>query len=81
MLRKGELENAEGTDMNLYLHLKWLFRMLSNWFVVVLVVVFYHKQSRALFCLQDKVVAQSILEKFGFHNEYDDLYEKVFIIF
>ena len=43
--------------------------------------VFYHKQSRALFCLQDKGVAQSILENFEFHNEYDDEYEKVFIIF
>ena len=62
-----------GANMNLYLHLKWLFRMLSN--------CFYHKQSRALFCSQDKVVARSILENFGFHNEYDDKYEKVFIIF
>ena len=43
-------------------------------------VFFYHKQSRALFCLQDKGVAQSILENFGFHNEYDDEYEKVFNI-
>ena len=42
---------------------------------------FYHKQIRALFCLQDKGVAQSMLENFGFHNEYDDEYEKVFIIF
>ena len=31
--------------------------------------------------LQDKGVAQSILENFGFHNKYDDEYEKVFIIF
>ena len=44
-------------------------------------LIFYHKQSRALFCLQDKGVAQSILENFEFHNEYDDEYEKVFIIF
>ena len=52
---KGELENAEGSEhWNLYLHLKWLFRMLSNCF-------FNHKQSRALFCLQDKGVAQSII--------------------
>ena len=58
--------------MNLYLHLKWLFGMLSN--------CFYHKQSRALFCLQDNGVTQSILENFEF-NEYDDEYEKVFIIF
>ena len=46
---------------------------------------FYHKQSKALFCLQDEGVAHSILENFGFHNEYDDEYddeyEKVFIIF
>ena len=48
--------------------------MLSNCF-------FYHKQSRALFCLQDKGVAQLILENFGFHNKYDNEYEKVFIIF
>ena len=36
---------------------------------------------RALFCLQDKGVAKSILENFGFHNKYDDEYEKAFIIF
>ena len=40
---------------------------------------FYHKQIRALFCLQG--VAQSILENFGFHKGYDDEYEKVFAIF
>ena len=34
-----------------------------------------------LFCLQDKGVAQSISENFGFHNKYDDEHEKVFIIF
>ena len=46
------------------------------------IAFFYHKQSRAsLICLQDKGVAQSILENFGFHNEHDDEYEKVFIIF
>ena len=33
----------------------------------------------SLFCLQD--IAQSVLENFGFHNEYDDEYEKTFIIF
>ena len=48
--------------------------MLSNWFF------FNHKQSRALFYLEDKGVAQSILENFGFHNEYDEEYEIVFII-
>ena len=42
---------------------------------------YYHKQNRELFCLQDKDVAQSILENFGFHNKYDDEYEKVFITF
>ena len=30
---------------------------------------------------QDKGVAQSILENFGFHNEYDGKYEKMFTIF
>ena len=59
-----------GASMKLYLHFKWFFRMLSSCF-------FYHTQSRALFCLQDKCVAWSMLENFGFHNEY----EKVFIIF
>ena len=60
--------------MNLYLHLKCFFRMLSNCF-------FFHKQSIALCCLQGKGVAQLILENFGFHNEYSDEYEKMFIIF
>ena len=46
----------------------------------VCVCVFNHKQSRALFCLQDKGVAQSISENFGFHSEYDNEYEKLFII-
>ena len=41
---------------------------------------FNHKQSRALFCFQAKGVAQSISENFGFHNEYDEEYEKLFII-
>ena len=59
--------------MNLYLHLKWFLECFQT--------VFYHKQRRALFCLQVKGAAQSILENFGFHNEYDDEYEKVFIIF
>ena len=54
--------------------LKELFRMLLNCFF------FYHNQSRALFCLQHKGVAQSILKDFGFH-EYDDEHEKVFITF
>ena len=58
-------------NMNLYLHVKWLFRMLSNCFS------FHHKQRRALCCTG---VAQSILENFGFH-EYDDENEKVFVIF
>ena len=44
------------------------------------VFLFNHKQRRAFICLQDKGVAQLILENFGFHNEYDDEYEKVFII-
>ena len=63
-----------GANMNLYLHLKWLFQSAFK-------LSFYHNQSRALFCLQDICVAQSILENFGFHNEYDGEYEKVFIIF
>ena len=47
--------------MNPYLHLKCFFiKMLSNCFF------FYHKQRRALFCLQDKGVAQSVLENVGF---------------
>ena len=57
-------------NMNLYLHLKMALLECFQ-------TVFYHKQSRALFCLQDKGVAQSISENFGFHNKY----EKVFIIF
>ena len=59
--------------MNLYLHLKWLLACFQT--------IFYHKYSRALFILQDKDVAQSILENFGFHKEYNEEYEKVFIIF
>ena len=58
--------------MNLYLHLKWLFRMLSNCFLP--------QAEQRLFCLQDNGVTQSILENFEF-NEYDDEYKKVFIIF
>ena len=42
-----------GANMNLYLHLKWLF---SNAFKLI----FYRKQSKALLCLQEKGVAQSI---------------------
>ena len=60
--------------MNLYLHLKWFFLECFQ-------TVFYHKQSRALFFLQDRGVAQSVLDNFGFHNEYDNEYEKVFVIF
>ena len=40
--------------MNPYLHLKWPF---YNAFKLI----FYNKQSRVLFCLQEKGVAQSIL--------------------
>ena len=58
---------------HLYLHLKWLFRMLSNWF-------FLPQAEQSVILLQDKGVAQSISENFGFY-EYDDEYEKVFIIF
>ena len=44
--------------------------------------IFYHRQSRALFSAYKIIgVAQSILENFGFHNEYDHEYEKVFTIF
>ena len=60
-------------NMNLYLHLKGLLASFQT--------IFYHKQSRALFCLQDKDDVQSILENFGLHNEYDEEYEKVFTIF
>ena len=59
--------------MNLCLHLKWLLECFQT--------VLFLTTSRALFCLQDKGVAQLILENFGFHNEYDDEYEKLFIIF
>ena len=54
----GELENAEGSQHESVLNLKWLFRMLS----------FYHKQNKALFFLQDEGVAQSILDNFGFYR-------------
>ena len=40
--------------MNLYLHSKWLFLECFQ-------TVFYHKQSRTLFCLQEQGVTQSIL--------------------
>ena len=66
-----------GANTNLYLHLKWLFLRCFQ----TGCCFFYHKQSRTLFCLQYKGVAQPILQNFGFHNEYDDEYEKVFIIF
>ena len=59
--------------MNLYLHLKRLF---YNAFKLFLPQV-----EQSVFCLQDKGVAQSISENFGFHNDYDDEYEEVFIIF
>ena len=59
--------------MNLYIHLKWHFRNAFKLFFFCF-CFFYHKQRIALFCLQDKGVAQSILlvKNFGFHNEYDD---------
>ena len=42
----------KGANMNLYLHLKG--------FLGCFQTLFYHKHSRALFCLQEEGVAQSI---------------------
>ena len=58
--------------MNLYLHLKWLFRMLSN-------CSFTTSRAERYSAYKMKVFAQSALENFGFHSEYDDDYEKVFL--
>ena len=67
---KGELENAEGNKHESIFTFK-------TTFLECFQTVFYHKQSRALLCLQNKGVAQSILEKFGFYDDYNDKYEKV----
>ena len=71
----GELENAKGSEHESIFTFKMAFLECFQ------TVFFFHKQSRALCCLQGKGVAQSIFENFEFHNEYDDEYEKVFIIF
>ena len=71
---RGELENAKGSQHESIFTFKMVFLEYFQ-------TDFYHKQSRWLFCLKDKGVAQSVLENFGFHNEYDNEYEKVFITF
>ena len=71
---KGELENANGSEHESIFTFKMAFLECFQ-------TVFYHKQSRALLCLQDKGVAQSVSENLGFHNDYDHEYEKVFITF
>ena len=65
-----ELENAKGSEH------EFIFTFKIAFLECIQTGSFYHKQSRPLFCLQDKGVAQSILENFGFHNEYDDEYRK-----
>ena len=60
----GESENAKGSEHESIFTFKMAFLKCFQ-------TVFYHKQIRELFCLQDKCVTQSILENFGF-NEYDD---------
>ena len=71
-----ELENAKGSEHESIFTFKMTFLECFQ-------TVFFlpqAEQSRALFCLEDKGVTQSILENFGFHNEYDDEYKKVLII-
>ena len=59
--------------MNLYVHLKWLFKMLSTFF--------YSTSREERYSAYKMKVLHSQLENFRFHNKYNDEYEKVFIIF